>query len=182
MKVDQEFKELIIPLSEDEIDRLEASLLKEGCRDALVVWKEQDILLDGHHRLALCDKHDIKYNTVYRSLPGRTEAEVWILENQIGRRNLNVTQRACVADDLKDRKEKIIEEARDRQRAAGGDRKSKEYQENRFRSTGPEAIKPNPQSRDEIGENFGEKHPKNSFRSTGPEAIKRLTSHIYVCL
>ena len=53
--VDQEIKDLITPLSEEELKELEASLLEEGCRDALVVSMgtpgiEDHTLLDGHHR------------------------------------------------------------------------------------------------------------------------------------
>ena len=43
-----EFKGLIPPLRPEERQGLEASLLKEGCRDALVVW--HGILLDGPPR------------------------------------------------------------------------------------------------------------------------------------
>ena len=38
MTVDSEFKNLIPPLSPKERQGLESSLLKEGCRDALVLY------------------------------------------------------------------------------------------------------------------------------------------------
>jgi hypothetical protein len=36
---------------------LEQKLLREGCIDPLRIWKGTGILLDGHHRLVLCQKH-----------------------------------------------------------------------------------------------------------------------------
>ena len=59
LKIDPEFKALIPPLTPDERAGLEASILTEGCRDALIVWG--DILIDGHNRYEICTKHNIPY-------------------------------------------------------------------------------------------------------------------------
>ena len=45
MIIDNEFKGLIPPLTDEEYKGLEESILSEGCRDALVLWGE--ILVDG---------------------------------------------------------------------------------------------------------------------------------------
>ncbi|MDD4984514.1 MAG: hypothetical protein PHQ43_01805 [Dehalococcoidales bacterium] len=86
--VKQKFKSLIRPLSPDEYEILEQSLLDEGCRDPLVVWG--DTLLDGHNRYEICTKHGIDYRTVQAPVYIRTDedAEDWIDKNQLGRRNL----------------------------------------------------------------------------------------------
>jgi hypothetical protein len=88
-RVDSEFAALIPPLSKEELQRLELSLLKEGCRDPLIVWKEEGILLDGHNRLNLCKKHDTPFRTHEVSLPSRDAARSYVVELQLGRRNLN---------------------------------------------------------------------------------------------
>ena len=54
--------------AKEELQRLELSLLEEGCRDPLVVWKEQGILLDGHNRLALCQRHSIPFQRTFVEL------------------------------------------------------------------------------------------------------------------
>ena len=46
IKLDAEIMHLIPPPTEDELQRLEQSIIDEGCRDPLVLW--DDILLDGH--------------------------------------------------------------------------------------------------------------------------------------
>jgi len=95
--IDAEFKSLIPPLTDDELARLEASLLAEGCRDALVVWAEEGVLLDGHNRYELCERYAIPYEVVYRSFATRAEATVWIIQNQLARRNLTAYARAELA-------------------------------------------------------------------------------------
>lgn len=90
--VDEEFSALIPPLQPDERLLLEENLLRDGCRDALVVWAEENILLDGHNRLEICRRLNIGYETVGISLPDREAAADWIDANQLGRRNLNPDQ------------------------------------------------------------------------------------------
>lgn len=88
IKIDKELQQLIPPLAEGELVGLEASLRAEGCRDPLIVWKGQSLLLDGHNRYAICKKHDIPYKTVEIELVDREAAKAWILAHQMNRRNL----------------------------------------------------------------------------------------------
>jgi len=88
--IDAEFRTLIPALSKDERAQLEASVLAEGCRDALVVW--QGILLDGHNRYEICTAHSLPFETVEIDLPDREAAITWIINNQLGRRNLTPEQ------------------------------------------------------------------------------------------
>jgi len=86
--VDPEFRALIPSLTQEEFVKLENNLLADGCRDALVVWKQGHILLDGHNRLDICKRHGVKYRTVEIDLHDRVVARVWIRNNQLSRRNL----------------------------------------------------------------------------------------------
>jgi transcriptional regulator with XRE-family HTH domain len=95
LKIDAEFHSLIPPLSKDEYDGLEKSLLRYGCRHSLDVWGE--IIIDGHNRFEICNKHSIAYKTKQISFKDRDEAKAWIIRNQFNRRNLNVFQRSDLA-------------------------------------------------------------------------------------
>ncbi len=86
--VDTEFQSLIPPLSEDERRQLESNLVTEGCRDALVVWAGQGVLLDGHNRFEICERLGLHYCTTEIELSDRDAAKDWIDANQLGRRNL----------------------------------------------------------------------------------------------
>ena len=54
IQIDQEFKDLIPALTEEEYKQLEANILSEGIRDSLLVWN--GILIDGHNRYEIATK------------------------------------------------------------------------------------------------------------------------------
>ena len=91
-RVDDEFAALIPPLTDEERRQLEANLLADGCCEPLVVWREEGILLDGHNRYRVCREHHIAFDVRKISLPDRDAAKVWIIRNQLGRRNLTPEQ------------------------------------------------------------------------------------------
>ena len=122
IKIDPEFQMLIAPISEDEYMILEKSILAEGCRDKLVLWG--NTLVDGHNRYEICQKNSISFETTQKSFANRTECKLWIIDNQLGRRNLSPQKRILLAK----QKQGILKEmARTNQREAGGDRKSEHY-------------------------------------------------------
>ena len=91
LKIDNEFRDLISPLTEYEYKKLEQKIMDEGCRDAIVLWGE--IIIDGHNRYKICQEHNIQYKTEQLDFASRDEVINWIIQNQLGRRNLNVFQR-----------------------------------------------------------------------------------------
>jgi N6-adenosine-specific RNA methylase IME4 len=108
MKIDIEFKSLIPPLKQDEYDLLEQNILTEGCHDALVLWLEEDILLDGHNRYEICIKHNLPFSTRTISLSSRNAAMDWIDTNQLGRRNLSPDQMSIIRGRLYNRMKKDV--------------------------------------------------------------------------
>ena len=94
MIIDKEFKSIISALTTDEYQGLEKSLLSEGCRENLIVWKENDVLIDGHNRYEICQKHNISYQLKYLSFEDRTSVKIWIIKNQLNRRNITAYQRS----------------------------------------------------------------------------------------
>lgn len=85
--VDPEFKRLLPELRPEEYERLEESILAEGCRDPVVVWEKT--IVDGHHRYEICQKHHLDFKIEYVTFSRREEAIRWICLNQIGRRNIS---------------------------------------------------------------------------------------------
>lgn len=93
--IDPEFSSLIPPLSPDELTALDTSLLTEGCRDALVTWR--GVLIDGHNRYALCLSHDIPFTTIERDFDSREDVMLWMISNQLARRNITTFARSELA-------------------------------------------------------------------------------------
>ena len=91
LTVDPEFRDLIPPLNEEELKLLEESLVADGCESPLIVWN--GVIVDGHNRYAICRKHEIPFAIQEKDFSSRDDAMLWMLRNQLGRRNLNDYQR-----------------------------------------------------------------------------------------
>lgn len=128
--LDDEFKNLLPRLNPKDYRELEKSIRKDGCRDPLVVWDQENILIDGYNRYEICDKHNGRFDIVRLPFKSREEAMFWMISNQISRRNMNKFQWAEVALKFKDT---IAEEAKKNQRAGGGTVRQKSAQPFRTR-------------------------------------------------
>ena len=89
IKIDPEFRDLIPPLSEVELDQLHSSLSASGCISPLIVWRDHDILIDGHNRFTYCEENGIDFTVRQMRFTSREVAKNWIILNQLGRRNVS---------------------------------------------------------------------------------------------
>ena len=110
IQIDPEFAALCPPIRAEEYALLEASILEEGCREALITWN--DLLLDGHNRKRICDEHGLYYDVAaFDDLPDRDAAIAWILRNQLGRRNLHPDAASLIRGRLYNMQKKTKAEA-----------------------------------------------------------------------
>ena len=94
--VKEELKAYIDPLTADEHEALERSILAEGCRDALVLWN--DVLVDGHNRYGICQKHGLPFQTVQNTrFQSMDDVHLWMIEQHLGRRSVSDFQRGVLA-------------------------------------------------------------------------------------
>ena len=77
--IDDEIRNIIPPLTDEEYEQLKTNIIAEGCRDALVVWNE--IMLDGHNRYEICAKYNIPFDTIIKNFNNKDEAIDWIINN-----------------------------------------------------------------------------------------------------
>ena len=118
--IDPELASLLPPPSEEERELLEQNILEHHqCRDAIITW--DNVILDGHHRFEICMKHGIRFAVKEMSFDSREEAKVWMLENQLGRRNLTDAMRIELA---LAKAELLHKRAKENQSRAGGDKRS----------------------------------------------------------
>ncbi|RZK65662.1 MAG: hypothetical protein EOO85_27990 [Pedobacter sp.] len=91
----------IPPLLPDEFKQLEENIIQNGCREALLVWETTGehvpdlgtisttyILIDGHNRFAICQKHHIDFKVHLMNFPSLEQVKFFMIDNQLGRRNL----------------------------------------------------------------------------------------------
>lgn len=90
--IKEELKNFIPPLSEEEFAQLEDNILTEGCRDALILWKQgkEYILVDGHNRFRICSHHKLDFKFELISFKDLEEVKEWMIANQLGKRNIPV--------------------------------------------------------------------------------------------
>ncbi len=155
--IDHEFKALIRSLTEAEYSALESSVLSEGCRDAIIVWRGHGIIVDGHNRYNICMKHGITFRVEEMDFPDRHGVKVWILKNQLARRNLTDGERFEVAVLLKDA---LAEVGREKMSDGGGDKKSEVAKSglsinNKPEKPEPAKEEPKHDTRKEIASNLG---------------------------
>jgi hypothetical protein len=109
--VNEELKAYIDPMTPEEYEALERSILAEGCRDALVLWGE--MLVDGHHRYSVCRKHDLPFKTMQNTqFQSMDDVHLWMIDQHLGRRSVSPFQRGVLAL----RKRAILAERRSRAR------------------------------------------------------------------
>src|SRR5262249_40851781 len=89
IKIDAEFAGLIPPLSPKELLALQRSLDAEGCRDPLIVWRDKQILVDGHNRLRYCRDRAYRFAVREMPFPNRESVRAYIIAGQLARRNLS---------------------------------------------------------------------------------------------
>ncbi|WP_020528727.1 ParB N-terminal domain-containing protein [Flexithrix dorotheae] len=87
-------KHFITPLTKEELELLENNILEAGCRDPLVVWENNDkyVLIDGHNRYQICQKHGVDFKLEVKTFKNIDQVKDWMIDNQLGRRNLNPFQ------------------------------------------------------------------------------------------
>ena len=86
VRIHPEFETLIYPLAREEYFDLEESLKAKGCLDPIKVWK--GYIVDGHHRHKICEEKNIPYEVLDMDFDEEWQVKKWMIDNQLGRRNL----------------------------------------------------------------------------------------------
>lgn len=115
LRIDEEFKNLLPDLTEEEKKTLEKSILRYGVQTPIRTWN--GIIVDGHNRYMICKLNGIEDIPVKAMEFADRECVIeWILQNQLGRRNLSDFQRARIALRYEDM---IARKARERMSMGG---------------------------------------------------------------
>ncbi len=95
-----EMEQLLPPLSEEQFSSLENDILENGCYTPIIV-NEDMVIVDGHNRFRVCEKHGLPYRMLVFSFTDLLEAKQWALDTQKGRRNLDKWELGQIALKLK---------------------------------------------------------------------------------
>ena len=117
-----EMEELLPSLSAEQFSALESDILENGCY-APVIVNEDMVIIDGHNRFRICEKHGLPFRMLVFSFADLLEAKQWALDTQKGRRNLEKWELGKIALKLKP---EIEARAKANMSAGGGDQKSED--------------------------------------------------------
>ena len=109
----EELRLFIPPLKEGELNQLEANILKEGVREPLIFWDKgtDKVLIDGHNRYGIIQKHGIKeFKTELRKFDSIEHVKDWMINLQLGRRNLTKEQTSYLRGMQYNREKKSTQE------------------------------------------------------------------------
>ncbi len=100
-----QLRDLIPPLAEEEYAQLQQNILKHGVKDPLTVWEttstalnlDEDnrpvyVLIDGHNRYRISQEHKLDYRINLLRFTSLEEAKDYMIDFQLGRRNLSIEQ------------------------------------------------------------------------------------------
>ena len=125
LRINPELQAVVAPLTTEEYAQLRDNIQKDGLLEPITLWaEERGTILDGHNRYAICQELGIGFRTKALSFLGIEAAKLWILEHQVGRRNLTDDQRAVIWNDIREQRAAVsraaaIVKARDAKAAPG---------------------------------------------------------------
>lgn len=84
-------KDLLDVMTPESRKELKTSIQAEGIRDAIVIWKEENTIIDGHNRFEISKELGLSFDNLPKiemSFPNIHAVKEWMIRNQLGRRNL----------------------------------------------------------------------------------------------
>jgi len=91
LHIAERLRKLLPTLTPEERQQLEENIESDGrVRDPILYWHDgnRNVVIDGMHRWEIVRGKSIPYRTEQMHFRNYEEAEVWILNHQLGRRNL----------------------------------------------------------------------------------------------
>lgn len=95
MKINPEYQKLVTPLSSSEYNDLKQSIMESGQWVDIIVNEKMEIL-DGNNRYKILKDLDIAPLYTIKKLPSSLHEQLFIIDNNLKRRNLNSWQKGCL--------------------------------------------------------------------------------------
>jgi len=114
LHIDKELEDFIKPLQQDEFESLSLAIQADGCLDNIKVWHRGDdsldTIVDGHNRYKICQQFKIPFKITRLKFADKSEAMIWMYNNQKSRRSLTIVERLDLNSKLQVHLEKLAKE------------------------------------------------------------------------
>jgi ParB/RepB/Spo0J family partition protein len=114
-RISPEYASLVSGLSPEEFESLKRSIKMNGLYVPIIV-NQDGTILDGHHRFRACQELGIEPKTIVREFSDKLEEQLFVIDCNLIRRQLNKFQRTEMALKLKP----LLEEIARRNESLGG--------------------------------------------------------------
>ncbi len=94
LKRDPDIQFLCPPLDREAHALLEKSLKEKGCVNPIIYWDGPNVIVDGHNRDEICSRLGIPYERIPMHFDTKEDALNFVIDHQLGRRNLSDLQKA----------------------------------------------------------------------------------------
>jgi hypothetical protein len=79
--IDKDFYNLTVPYTEEQQERLEQSILQDGCLEPIITWN--GVIIDGHKRYLFCKDEGIDCEVREVFFPSRVKAMAWVCRRRV---------------------------------------------------------------------------------------------------
>jgi ParB-like chromosome segregation protein Spo0J len=97
VKINPEYASLVSELSVEEYKSLKQSIKKENGLYVPIIVNQNGIILDGHHRYKACQELGIEPKTLVREFKDKLDEQLFVIDCNLIRRQLNNFQRTELA-------------------------------------------------------------------------------------
>lgn len=112
LRVDEDFRNLLPELSDDEYQGLEDDIRKQGVLSPIITW--HGYIADGHNRFSICKALGVEeIETKELQKDSKSDVMAWIIKHQFARRNLTKSQTVKAWEKVR---LQYAEEAKERQK------------------------------------------------------------------
>lgn len=115
LQINPEYASMVPELSPEEYESLKQSIMKDGLYVPIIV-NQNGIILDGHHRYKACQELGIEPKTIVKEFEDKLDEQLFVVDCNLIRRQLNNFQRTELA--LKSKP--ILEAIAKRNESCGG--------------------------------------------------------------
>ncbi len=98
LKIDPELRDLLPPMTDEEYKQLEKNIVENGFDKNFPIMEWHGYIADGHNRYSICKKHNIEPVIGTLAYENKDDVKKWMLDIQLGRRNLSPIQRIAIAE------------------------------------------------------------------------------------
>jgi len=102
LSVNEGYKALVPRPSAEEYKALEADMFDRGGPTEPILVNRYNVILDGHTRYEICQKHGLSYRTETRTLGSEQDEKIFVVSVNLKRRHLTDMQKVLLVKPLED--------------------------------------------------------------------------------